>query len=222
MSSFYAGAGAFADTGYITFDWVEDPEKVAKDFFRAAAELEDMQAPLRLSEQIGIKDMRERFATHTSPEGEPWKEWSLNYAPIALATNLGGILERYFGLRDAATSPSAYMVTQDSVFFDVGALPEYGIWQQTGAVRRTAGADASAHEANLQFLRENQDLDASFLSGINVLPARPFIGPSLEAQLQIIQVFDQWFAGIYSIITTSTGRLGRRFSRRGASGRFEA
>lgn len=216
----YAGSGAFGFVGVIEFDWVDDPKAVARDFIRAAAEVEDMQAPLRLSEQIAIEDMRERFDTQTTPDGVPWKEWSLNYAPVARSTNLGEILEQYFGLRNAATSPSAYMVSQDSVFFDVGALPEYGIWHQEGRSRGVRGSDDESRAENEAFLRDNPDIDASFLSGINILPARPFIGPSIEAQLQIVQVFDQWYAGIYNIITTGSGRVGRRYAFRGDRGQF--
>lgn len=223
-----AGAGSFgALGGSITFEWIPDPEVVARSLFEAAGYLENMAPPLALSRQIAIDDMRERFATHSSPEGEAWQDWSASYEPDAMANNAGGILERTLELRGSATSPSAFYVSTDSVFFSTAGLPARWIWHQEGASRGSGGHSESEISGMMSTLGHTREQAVSALTaegggGGNVLPARPFVGTSFEAQLRIIEVFDQWFAGAVSIVTTSTGRLGRRHAVRGPGGRFVA
>lgn len=220
MSPIYSGNATGAFGGTITFDWVPDPEVVAAEIIQTAENLEDRSSPLALSRQIAIGDMRERFMTETSPGGDAWAPWADSYKPYAEGIN-AGILRRSGALYGAATSEGAYPITADSVFFSTAGLPEYWIYHQTGALR-TAGASREEAEAHVEFIRS---LGSEFVpggagTGINVLPARPFVGLSFEAELQILEVFDQWFAGAVAIGATSTGRLGRRHALRGPGGQF--
>lgn len=205
--AFYPGAGQYAmgAEGYIEFDWKPEPYVIANQLFTAADELEDRSAPLALSRQIAIDDMRDHFMSETSPDGAKWEDWAESYEPYASQHN-AGILRQTQALFGAAVSPAAYPVTDDAVFFSTAGLPEYGIYHQFGAERTHASA------IDL--------IESGFEYAGNTLPARPFIGISSAAELEIIQVFDQWFAGIIAIIGAGGGgRVGKRHALR-KGGRF--
>lgn len=210
----YSGLSTGAFRGTISFEWIPEPEVIAAALIETSEYLEDRSAPLALSRQVAQDDMRERFETKTSPEGAAWAPWAESYAPIAAATNVGGLLERTGAMRAAALSEAAYPITKDSVFFDTSNLPFYWIYHQLGASR---GAEdewfRSMQAAGL--LKEG-----ATATGVNFMPARPFVGTSFEAQLRILEVFDQWFAGAVAVYVTGRGRLGRRHSLRGPGGRF--
>lgn len=215
--SVYAGAAAYAGGGgYIEFDWVPEPEEVAQRLFQAADMLEDRSEPLLYSKQIAQADVRERFDTKTSPEGATWAPWSKSYEPDALANNVGGILERTGATRAAATSDAAYLITYDSVFFNLGGIPQQGIWNNFGASR---GAGIPGW-AEFKARAESMGMEVEGSGGGNVLPARPFIGISDKAQQAIIQVFDQWFSGIIAFAAGGSGGLRRYHSFRDPLGRF--
>lgn len=212
--------GAFSP-GTISFDWVPDPEVVAQELMVTAGRIEDRSQPLLLSERIAILDMRERFDTETDPEGNPWVPWAPSYEARAKAVNKGGILHRFGELESAATDPNAYWITDTSLFFSTGGLPEYAMWHQLGASRGldTEGEGFAETIRSQGFKQggEGARLDLRG-TGANLLPARPFIGPSFEAQLQMIEIFDQWFD---NIINETFARGGRTVAiKRGPGGRF--
>lgn len=218
----YSGkaAGSFgAAGGELTFEWVPDPEVIAAALFEAAAAIENMEPPLMLSRQVAIEDIRQRFDTHTAPDGSPWVAWSESYAPDALRNNIGGILQRTGELEATATAESAFLVDGNSVFYDTGSLPPYWIWHQEGRERSGGGRDASAGAATSIEDLAKQTAQGD-LGGGNVLPARPFVGTSFEAELQIVEIFDQWFEGAIALGVSSKGKAFPRHSLRGASGRF--
>ena len=227
-----ASVGAFAP-GTISFDWEPDPEVVAAEYMVTAGRLEDRSQPLLLSARIARADTTERFETQTDPDGYHWQEWSDNYRPYAEATNQGEILQQFMTLQDAATSSGSYPITADSVFINTGGWPEYWSWHQTGKVRQVSGegGGAEAGEAEgiasalgislaeaREMMREEAGTSKKAGIGINVLPRRAFLGPSLDAQLRMVEVFNQWFGGVIEETFTRGGRVVA--VRRGAGGKF--
>jgi len=210
-----AEVGAFAG-GTISFTWVPDPEVVAQELIETAGRLEDRSDPLLISREIAIQDMQERFKTKSDPDGKAWVKWAPSYAPIAERVNKGGLLERDQIMKDAATSPGAYPVTESSVFFSTAGLPPYWLWiqQGTGGTRVFRAGEKSPIgelKSDLTFGGEGRG---------NAMPPRPFVGVSFEAQLQIVEVFDQWFEGAVTMGVSSKGKVFARHARRGPGGRF--
>ena len=213
----YSGAssvGAFFP-GTISFDWIPEPEVVASELIETANRLEDRSGPLAISRQIAIDDMREHFEGQHDPEGNPWLPWSESYEPRARAQNIGEILQRTMDLQDAATAPGAYPITDDSVFFDTSGLPFYWSWHQEGTggtdIFRTTHAQTGEDVAFREFGEEGRG---------KALPPRPFVGISFEAELEIIEVFDQWFDSAIALATSPTGKVFGRHALRGPGGRF--
>lgn len=212
--------GAFAP-GTISFDWTPEPEVVAAELMVTAGRIEDRSQPLLLSERVAIADMRERFETETDPDGNAWVPWAASYMPKAMSTNMGGILHRFGALQAGATDPGAYSITNDSLFFSTAGMPEYWIYHQTGADRNvdsdSAGFAETIRGQNFRQGGTGERLDLR-KTGVNLLPARPFVGPSFEAQLQMMEIFDQWFGGIVNETFSRGSKVVA--VKRGAGGRF--
>lgn len=219
--STYAGYGAGsygAMGGTITFDWVPEPYVLADELFSIAGALEDTASPILLSREVAKGDVRDRFVTKTSPDGAAWAPWARDYPESR------SLLIRYRVLEGVATSDKAYEVTTDSLFFDFGALPFYGVFHEFGA-ERSAGATSETGASTKEFLQRAKALGLEVVGdlsgiGVNTLPARPFAGLSFEAELRIVEIFDQWFQGAISLGVSPKGKMFARHSKRGPSGRF--
>lgn len=211
--------------GEINFEWIPDPEVVASKMMEIAGYLDNVESPLVLSQQVLINDIRQRFQTKTDPDGSHWQEWSDSYRPDAEAHNIDGILVRTGELRSSSTSDTAFVVDGHSIFYDTGGLPEYWLWNQEGATRSTGTGEreaiAYAKHANVSLEHARKVIaQEGGTAGANILPARPFVGVSFEAELRIVEIFDQWFEGAIALGTTAAGKAYPRHSARGPGGRF--
>lgn len=204
--------GTFADLGgsitTISAEWVPPPEEVAAEIMQVAGYLDDMSAPMRASQAIARADMQNHFDTETDPNGRPWAALDPDY--LAYKTSIGAntsILNKWGDLEAEATSLSAFQVAGQDLFFDGGGLPDYGLLHQTGT--GTGGTRAG------YISRLSRDYKGSTHLGVGVgrgldLPARPFVGISAEAEEQIFEVFDLWFAAGVSIAVGPTGIVQQR------------
>lgn len=200
MSSYYELGGS------IEFIWNPRPEIVANEIFEISEYLENTAGPIALSRQIVQDDIRERFETKTSPYGATWAPWARDYPDSQ------SILIQSGELRDAASGEAVDM-TEDTVFFNFGALPFYGAFHEFGANRSSLDAET------IKFLEQFSD-GQGVVSGTNTLPARPFAGASFEAEEKIVAIFNRWFEGSIALGRTSTGRVFPRHNVRGPGGKF--
>jgi len=181
----------------IDLKWSPDPMVFRDAIMEVDAALSHPEVAMALAGQEVLADIRERFMTETAPDGTPWQDWSEKYEEFALAFPNMGILRQTGALFEAATSEEALIVSGDSLFYDMNALPEYGEWHQTGLPDRTMKGGKP-----------------------NPLPQRPFAGLSEQARTTIFVVFKEWFDGAIALFSTATGRVGMRHQMRGAGGRF--
>ena len=201
--------------GSITFDWVPDPLVFSEKILDVRDNLQDRSLPLLLSQEIIQGDIAENFAGEHDPEGQPWEKWSETapdpakggtawagykyQVPRLNPPHSGKILDWRGILRNAATADNAFVqvsgrsVNNDSLFYDTSGLPPYWEWHTEGVEWRNPGGH---------------------------LPQREFLGMSGEAEIQILEVFDEWFQNIIQVAVSSTGKIFGRHSKRGAGGRF--
>ncbi len=165
---------------------------------------------------IAREDMQEHFDSETGPDGDHWLPLDEDY--LASKQSLGypdDILHRTGDLEHAATSPSAFKVVGDSIFFDASGLPAYGLIHQTGSGVENVGI-ASQHRYAAKFEEGYAKREGGAHSNIgigrgNALPARPFIGMSEEAEAKVWAAFDLWFDEATSIaIHPGTGVVQQR------------
>jgi phage gpG-like protein len=180
----------------IRYEWEPDPIVFADAILTVDTALRNPAPALLMSKELAQEDIRERFLTETDPQGGKWQEWSERYAPIAEAFPNDGILRQTGELYDAATSDTAFIITQDTVFYQTD-MPERGMWHQEGRWdRKTKGGNPSP------------------------LPDRPFLGLTEETAQLIFVTFRDWFDHAIDLFETRTGRIGRRHSIRGPAGTF--
>ena len=161
----------------------DDPYTAAARIMAVAGHLENTRLPLEDARQIAIRDTREHFDKEEAPPGgTPWEQLSdtppgkgyktqkAEYAPDTKILELTG------ELADIAASEQTWIIIGETLVFDPMALPEYGPIHQKGR-----GA-----EVEFEFGGE------TYQSG--AMPARPFIGLSREAILEIAATFEAWFA----------------------------
>jgi hypothetical protein len=216
---FSSFTGAFG--GILSFHWAPSPIVVATQLEAAADKLNNMRAPLLASRDLSIADVAENFAGEHDPDGNAWTPWSESYVESGPPGPPQSILNLTGDLEGSATSAAAWPLTTREVFFSFGALPEYGIWHQQGASRVSAGRGVSRKQ-NLDATQAIKEFSGSIAGGheffgMNDLPPRPFAGISVETQIAIVDIFDAWFGGIVSLVSTPSG-----LRVRGAGGRFEA
>lgn len=213
--------GAFGDLGgeVITIEWVPDPHVVEQSILRVAGYLEQIDKPLLAARAIAREDMRMRFQKEVDPDGNAWVELDPDYLTRKQAEGSNtGILKRWGDLEDAATSGSAFIVAGDSLFFSMESLPFYaGIHQEgsgthnVGTARDWRERTAAATAAGVPSGGAHESLG---IGTGKATPARPFIGISGEAEEQIFEVFDLWFAEGVSIGISSSGTVQERISGR--------
>lgn len=174
----------------VTFTWEPDPAQLGASMEAVADSLYARVVPLEAASEAMQADIRERFETGTDPEGNPWKDWAPSYQPYAAEHNTS-ILRQTDELMEAAASSEAQIVTNDTVFYQTGMLPHYGL----------------AHESGLEERK-------------NPLPQRSFLGLSEQSVAIIYGFFSEWFDASISLYPTKTGKLGRRHAFRAIPGGF--
>lgn len=195
---------------------------------KLAGYLEELTPPIRAAKQILKQDTQQRFDSQTTPNGENWTPLDPDYSVYKESLGHGGdpILTLSGRLRRQASSEDAWMVGADSIFFNFGAVPNYGVWHQGGVgdaenVGIAAGmrelVDASRASGGATSSEGGRKESLGIGRG-KALPARPFVGASEEAELQILEVFDMWFdVGVRRTINISRAgivseRVGGRIS----------
>lgn len=191
--------GAFEGT--ITFEWAPDPLIVAQNIRTMADDLSNMIEPLQAARQIAAQDVQKRFDTKTDPDGKAWEPWAPSYAA---KPPIGTLLEATGAMRAAAASPAAFDVNEfgdgGEVVFTGAGLPEYWIYHQLGASRQQHSVETR------EFIKQFSGTEPI----ANELPARPFVGLSEEAELMIVDIFDEWFAGVVSYYVGASGSVQKR------------
>lgn len=201
---------------------VPDPKDIQLELERVAGNLENVGPPLSASARILAEDTQERFDTETDPDGDPWIPLDEEY--LTTKQSLGypdDILHREGSLERAATQISAYKVVGNSVFFDTGGLPSYGMLHQIGLGDEANVGLASRHRFRAKDDPEYARQEGGSHTNLGVgrgqaLPARPFIGMSEQAEEKIWAAFDLWFDEATDVFISKTGTIQKRLP----SGRF--
>lgn len=176
----------------VSFTWVPDPSIHAETFFAQASLIRNTAVPIAAASSVVRADIQERFETETDPYGRKWDDWSSSYYPAAMAYPNEGILKQSGDLFRAAISSKATLVTEDTVFYETGALPSYGL----------------AHESGLPDRK-------------TPLPQRAFLGLSEESAAQIYGLFEEWFNDIIRLYPSPSGVQPRHsFRATGPGGGF--
>jgi hypothetical protein len=212
-------------TNSITYHWAKPntPEQVRRQLIRLSFELEDLQEPMAVAGEIARLDIQERFVEQNSPKLVPWKPWSISYEPDARAHNIGAILQRTTATQTAIGSRAAFIPTDQGLFIDTSGIPEWGIWNNFGAMRTSAAGGLSSAEtrlSNLAFRREEETAPGVRLSGENQLFPRPFLGITDEATYKMDAAFYAWFEGEVAFATSSLGKPFFRHAKRAGTGQF--
>jgi phage gpG-like protein len=234
---------------FIEVQILPDPGYIAEAYYRAAKELENDRDALRLASEIARQDTIDHFNKQEAPDGDPWADWSLSYKlmfPSMQPPHPGLKKLQWRGdLKRAATSKAAFVVRKGRLHYSTAGLPRYWNLHQYGnlsaAARERAGKAVSeiraagglrfaevgrATQLQLGRRRSTEGEIAQFaredkrIAQDRVIPARPFIGLSLDAQRAIAGAYGDIVLKKLAPIRTPTGRIGFRHTRRGAGGQF--
>jgi hypothetical protein len=208
----------------LSWHWAEPEATITVHKLAGLAdELEEFMAPMAAAATVAEQNMEQRFKTGTDPTGRAWDDWSEDYRARWEHSKVfpdRASLQRSDYLKETATDMSAFVVTQQGLFFDASGLPEYWAWNNFGAARKPKGKSAQQAEAEVrqlipQYLNAASQGKASiqkaareaYAEVMNILPARPFVGLSLIAQNKIIAIFELWFNNEVTLAKSSRGRM---------------
>lgn len=211
--------------GTMRLDAVPYPERVAFMYMRLADYIEDTRLPMLAAKRIAQEDMQRHFDTDTDPEGNPWVPLDPDYAKkkAKMGGDPNNILTLSGDLERGATSEAAWVATEEALFFKTSALPHYWDVHESGSGADMAGYAALVRERIRGKARLADDpggaRDSMDIGRGRATPARPFVGLTLEARNQIIELFDLWFdEGIKLTVHPKTGivqqRVGGRFGQK--------
>lgn len=203
--------------GAISFDWVPSPAVFQDRILRVKAAIQDRTVPLILSQEIVKGDIAERFEGEHDPEGQPWAQWSGWYSakvPTLNPPHSGNILDWTGTLREAATSDDAFVqvntdanMAMDSLFYDTGGLPPYWVFHQQPAGSKVGLTSHTRAVFDDKGRATGKTRTTTFRAGDSGIPPRKFLGLSGEAEIQILEVFDDWFQGIISMGVSQKGNI---------------
>jgi phage gpG-like protein len=208
--------------GMMRLDAEPDPERVSFGLMKLAGYVETTQVPMQAAKRIAQEDMQQHFDTDTDPEGNPWTPLDPDYQrkKIQMGGDPNNILTLSSRLERGATSSAAWIATEEALFFNTASLPDYWDVHQSGSDEAgLAGYAGSVRERIRGGNRLEDDPTGSHdslgLGRGKSTPARPFIGLSIEAQAQIVELFDLWFDEGVDLYVRSSGivqqRVGGRF-----------
>lgn len=150
--------------------------------------LENTEIPMREVKRIARDDIRERFETETDPDGDGWFDLDPDYAARKEREKgfVHPILTRSGKLKKAATSGQAFSIGADTLFYDTSSLPEYWRVHQEGSEDFGASFHFSANP--------DPNAEGSVGTGRQNIPPRPYIGLSVKAEGEVLELFDIWFS----------------------------
>lgn len=193
--------GAFGATGaglnILTWEqgWMPgaDPDSAARGLVRVENYLNSTLIPLEVCKEIGQRDTQEHFDSETDPQGYQWEPLDPDY--LDFKTNEGfpaDILHRTGELETKATG-DAWKVADDTLLFDSGDLPAYGLLHQAGGGDPDNIGVAAAHRAKVRAGTRVNAKGGLGLGRGSALPMRRFIGISEAAELEMLEAFETWF-----------------------------
>lgn len=191
---------------FVVAEWFPDPEVLEVEILNIASNFDDWSVPLHAAKEALIESTQAHFDSKSDPYGDKWQSLSDRYAQEK--RNAGydpeAILVREGNLEKAATSEDAWFVAENSIFFNVDALPRnpedgvnYGAAHQSGTQE---GIGASRLQAVLdKSARINEGSGESFSEeeaktllgggrGLN-LPQRMFVGADIDTIDEIEAIF---------------------------------
>lgn len=115
-------------------DWVpsEDPNTVADDMLRLAGYFQNTTRPLIFAKELAVGSIERRFITETDPDGTPWVDWTEPYQQWREQRGPETKLVLEGRLLEAATDENAWIIENDTLFFDPSGLPIYAGVHQSG------------------------------------------------------------------------------------------
>ena len=204
--------------GMMRLDAVPDPERVAFMYMKLAGYLEDTRLPMLGAKRIAQEDMQRHFDTDTDPEGNPWIPLDPDYKKKK--AKMGGdpdnILTLSSDLERSASSEAAWVATENSLFFKTSALPAYWDVHESGSDASGLSGYAAAVRERVRSKSRLEDDPGGAHDSLDIgrgqaTPARPFIGLTVAAREQIVELFDLWFdEGIRLTVHPRTGIVQQR------------
>jgi phage gpG-like protein len=193
-------------SGSITFTWVPHPSVFQRKIMQVEDDLSNRTAPLLISKSIISADIEENFRGQHDPEGQPWIDWSPSYAknqvPYLRPSHSGDILNWQGRLRRAATSEKPFKVSNDSLFYNTGGLPPY--WKYHQQPERSSGSRFGIIPNDPK--KPNRTGRDEYVHLDQGIPQRRFLGLSEDAELLVLEVFDDWFQGVIEKASSSKGK----------------
>jgi phage gpG-like protein len=169
--------------------------EVQQDFHRLKGDLSHTRAVMGVAMGIAEDEIEEMFDEKRDAVGKPWAPWKETYPPSGATPygqraralpNVNGILERTRpGLRDAATSSSAFVITDNRLTYG-SDLPEW--------------AGVHLHGGKKVF------------NGGYKIPQRSFYPYSAAGVARVKSVFDAWADESIAVLTKTSSR-GRTFTQ---------
>lgn len=207
--------------GMMRMDVHPDPQRVAFGLMKLAGYVEETNVPMRAAKRIGMEDMQQHFDDDVDPDGNPWTPLDPDYA--RKKQQMGGdpnnILTLTGALERKATSGAAWIATDNALFFNTSTLPPYWDVHQQGSDASGLAGYGAQFRLRLKNNERFEDDPGSAHDSLGIgrgqaTPARPFIGLSVAAQNQIIELFDLWFDEGVALAVSAGGVVQQRIRGR--------
>jgi phage gpG-like protein len=206
--------------GVVEFYWVPDPVIISQRIMRVRDNLADRTIPLAVSRGVIARDVEENFDGEHDPQGQPWAPWSSAYHLEGHA--LAG--QRKLGYMDPVTgrqsSEKLGYAERNKPGHSGKILNWYGDLKAaaTDESRYVQMSGRSVNDDSLYF--DTDGMPAYWVyhqEGTVKMPQRRFFGIGAEAEILVLEAFEDWFLGVLreaEVMETFTSSKGRTFARK--------
>lgn len=179
----------------ITGEWMPPPEDLAARLVALANSYDNILSLMEGFREIARESTALHFETESDPQGQKWVPLTADW--LADARKQGSafptaILRMTGAGEKAATSEEAYIITENEIFFNPSAVPEYMIYHQFGSVDPAVESGLRKLDEKQQLTPEEARAVAAYGRGRD-LPQREWLGLTLDDIGEMEAYANRWF-----------------------------
>lgn len=193
------------------------------ELLEIAGNVENTGVAMLAARRIAKDDLQARFDSQTGPDLDRWIDLDDDYAREKESLGYpSDILNRTGDLERAATSDAAFIITNDMLYYNLDVLPKTPQGYNLGLIHQL-GTDSLGNVSKQKATDTTLEHTSRLTIGVgpgHALPARPFIGLSEDAEAEVWEVFDKWFAEATSLNTAPIMHSSGWAQARSSGGQF--
>jgi hypothetical protein len=193
----------------VTGEWMPPPEDLAARLIALSNSLNNLMPLMLKAKTVAVESTKEHFKNQQDPQGVDWVPLTDKWLedPRKAGSEYPTLILRMTGAgATAATSEEAYVITDNEIWFNPGAVPEYMIYHQFGKGGEHLQSALQAIRESRPFTQQEQQALASAGPGQS-LPQREWLGLSSIDIAIFEDIANEWFEENINMVFPPVGGI---------------